>query len=445
MRSLVVGLLVTSFMSQAAPISAQIKIRKNVDAMTATELADYDHALTILRGRPDTDPTSYRTFEKLHNGGSLPNGKSGGCIHEEEGFLPWHRILLAQFEKALQESDPPRTAKVTIPYWDFTKPPSGRRFPKAFEDSTTKLWHDKRFNLLPNSPQSDIDKAAAIEKSRQERTEPGLLETNLHSLPTFAEFGGSGIDGELERTLHNWMHGGYSGGDMGRDTTAARDAIFWSFHANIDLLWYHWQLRHDGVKDVASAQVPVDLDHIYDHFSPPASVRSSLNPQSMSYRYDVTPEQTLTLTALKPLPAPNATTFSWPRAAAAAPAPAPERRRQVAGIRIEKLKVPYTGSWQVDAYLHPRRVAPAFGDEAFRRRYRAGYFVKWEGSHRHQQTGEMNVTVVVSSRLVEESATSNEEWVVSVDFAALLPNDVTPSAAPGGAGPTFSGLSLFVR
>ncbi|MFC4158693.1 hypothetical protein [Chitinimonas lacunae] len=59
---------------------------------------------------------------------------------------------LAQFyyyEKALQAADPdgrygPSTANVTVPYWNFSQPPSGKRYPRAFENPASPLYHVKR-------------------------------------------------------------------------------------------------------------------------------------------------------------------------------------------------------------------------------------------------------------------------------------------------------------
>src|SRR5687768_6070580 len=109
-------------LASLSAVGQELAHRKSIDTLSAEELENFIHALKILRARPANRIDSYRTFERLHNGGTLPNGKQGGCIHGDGDFLPWHRMLLAQFEDALQKSEPAKTANVALPYWDFTKP-----------------------------------------------------------------------------------------------------------------------------------------------------------------------------------------------------------------------------------------------------------------------------------------------------------------------------------
>jgi hypothetical protein len=107
--------------------------------------------------------------------------------------------------------------------------------------------------------------------------------------------------------------------------------------------------------------------------------------------------------------------------------------------------VPYTGSWQVDFYVHPKRVKPAFDDVTFRRAYAAGYYVKWQGEHRHQATEQGRTVIVkVANRALEASRQGSEEWIVSVNFRPLPASPVQPAGAPAAATadarPTFKAL-----
>ena len=42
--------------------------------------------------------------------------KLGNHIHTKQQFLPWHRLMLRNFEKLLQEVEP----RVSLPYWDWS-------------------------------------------------------------------------------------------------------------------------------------------------------------------------------------------------------------------------------------------------------------------------------------------------------------------------------------
>ncbi len=54
--------------------------------------------------------------------------------------MPWDRGQLMEIEARLRATDPARTAELTIPYWDFTQPPSGQAWPAAFERSGSPLF-----------------------------------------------------------------------------------------------------------------------------------------------------------------------------------------------------------------------------------------------------------------------------------------------------------------
>jgi hypothetical protein len=58
--------------------------------------------------------------------GWISRRRIGASLSSAFPLIPWHRARLAGFEKLLRDSDPPRTANVTIPYWDWTKPASGK-------------------------------------------------------------------------------------------------------------------------------------------------------------------------------------------------------------------------------------------------------------------------------------------------------------------------------
>ncbi len=120
---------------------ATTRVRKNIDSLTPQELADYEHAVSRLLAISQQDPDSidgYTYFEQLHD------GELGPCEHANDTFMPWHRAHLFLFEEALRRSDPPRTENVTVPYWDWSALPSGSRFPRAFENTGSVLFHDFR-------------------------------------------------------------------------------------------------------------------------------------------------------------------------------------------------------------------------------------------------------------------------------------------------------------
>lgn len=65
-------------------------------------------------------------------------------------------------------------------------------------------------------------------------------------------------------------------GDMLSNLTASFDPIFWPIHANIDRLWWEWQLKHPGAN-------PVDLDSVLTPWS--YTVGDTLEISRFGYEY----------------------------------------------------------------------------------------------------------------------------------------------------------------
>jgi len=405
-------------------LTQQARLRHSIDD-PQFDLAGYLHAFDALRRKPANQLWSFETFRRLHNGGRLPNGKQGGCIHGEENFLPWHRMLLAQFEKALQDSDPPETSDVMLPYWDFSKPPTGHRFPVGFENQSTLLWHANRFNLLQDTDPFWVQASRQLEADRSTIMDPARLNSVLFNLPRYRRFGTNlGFSDALESVPHNWMHIPYSARspdeDMGDDITAAVDPIFWSFHCYLDLMWYRWQILHGAFEGSAPELLPSDLTVEYDHFPIPIKVGDVLDPKKLGYTYQLenmpAPEQEFAGVSqkLRPLET-GSPRFSWPKQVAAADLRAPLQAMTI----LSGLKSGTEGSWIIEYFLHPAEIAVRFDDPDFRDKYLAGLYVEWRGSHRPVRDGFEDILVPLSPGNVAASQADNRAYIVSLNFVAL--------------------------
>ena len=99
-----------------------------------TRIEAYKSAVSAMKALPSNDPRNWTNQASIHQ---------NHCPHQNWWFLPWHRAHLFMFEEALRRSDPPRTANVTVPYWDWSALPSGKRYPKAFEEPGSVLNHNR--------------------------------------------------------------------------------------------------------------------------------------------------------------------------------------------------------------------------------------------------------------------------------------------------------------
>lgn len=349
--------------------------RKDINELQGDELANYIHALDILRARSGLNPddeSGYDFQADLHN-----DTEVGPCEHGNDLFLPWHRAHLHYFEGLLQDADPPRTAGVTIPYWDWLHLESGpRKFPDAFyQTGLSAADRDEEAVDLPPDTLTIV-----LDTSDQQQ---------------FAGYPKGTPDsdyGDLELGPHNFMHGTYVGGRMAMSWRAAEDPIYWSFHAFIDLLWAEWQKRW---RDPELTSPNAELRGFEGQ--PKKQAGDFRRTEDLGYRYKLTPR--LAAAFPEPQPAVEQHRLLWSRpltplfggplrSAMAARSMAdfalPEPRlegRQVR-IRLDALRVPLSGSYILRAYLHPRGTAfsPGAPDAE---QWNVGYAALWQAHASH--------------------------------------------------------------
>lgn len=263
------------FIGLSVDAGAGTVTRKNIDDLTNQELAAFEHAIQILKDRSAANPydeAGYLWQAWVHNCPSTwvpvdgkPDGRAqcdfwsanrttppttpgvtyerrfpGMCEHGKDLFLPWHRAQFYYFEQILQATDPdgtvtdsrgitgPSTRDVAVPYWNWTRAPSGDRYPVALENRESPLYHENRIH-------------DPIAPGEAPYASPLLIGYMIHNLdwPAFGGYAnaqGAGY-GRFEQMSHNPMHSEYFGGDMASPSTAALDPGFFVFHAYIDLLY----------------------------------------------------------------------------------------------------------------------------------------------------------------------------------------------------------------
>ena len=223
----------------------------------------YAQAITALKSRARTNPTSWRYLAAIHGTfiqrSDWPQGATWNeCQHSSWFFLPWHRIYLHYFERVVRQTivDLGGPNDWALPYWDYSDPqrPNVRKLPPAFREpqmpsgDTNPLFVSERSQQNP-----DINGGERLDASDVEIGD-AMAETSFTGPQAggIAGFGGPVTDwnhsggpvGSLENTPHGNVHVGVGGfqppGLMSRFETAGRDPIFWLHHANIDRLWETW-------------------------------------------------------------------------------------------------------------------------------------------------------------------------------------------------------------
>jgi Common central domain of tyrosinase len=451
------------------------RTRRNIDTLPPGELADYEHALERLRMISESDPESidgYTYFEQLHD------GDKGPCEHANDTFMPWHRAHLVLFEEALRRSDPPRTANVTVPYWDWSALPSGTRYPQAFEREGSIL-HNPFRNDTP------ICRTAGAGDCQHLPFPRAYLETEvlskekwstpeaLQSRNSFGGFAGGPSDcsspfgegfGKLELPAHNDMHGEYVGGDMADPSAAALDPIFFSFHCYIDLLWSQWQAEFETDTDLDAELCGLfkDREHRPENRF---RVRDTLNTETqLGYVYEYTPGDVAPAPdgPAEPLfPTHPAIDFvvsarKPPELVRTLDVTVPAPGLKAAQLLFTDVNVATTFSYGADIYLTPAGEELRTTDRGFRERYLADMLYFWKAHHHHGGHGGHTVDLIADlSRALKwlAGAHAGEQWRVSVALAASDSGGhhhdgheaVTPAAADPATEMDFGDLTLEVE
>lgn len=223
--------------------------------------------VAAMQSRPVTDPTSWGYQANIHgvaaatgnncqpNSSGQPLTSWATCQHGSWFFLAWHRMYLYYFERILRDAsgDP----DFALPFWDYENQAQWP-LPVVFRepaDASNPLYVAERNttpgeNMNAGDPLPGSDTSATLALSRIPFSTPtqSLASTTFGGWAVPAPIHFAGGYGQLERLPHNAIHNDVGGPDgwMSDPDCAARDAIFWLHHANIDRLWQVWLNQDAG-------------------------------------------------------------------------------------------------------------------------------------------------------------------------------------------------------
>jgi tyrosinase len=220
-------------------------VRRNAWTLPAGDrtLEEYAEAITIMKHRPASDPTSWTYQAAMHGTHTVPTRPLwNGCQHGTWFFVAWHRLFLYYFERIVRAAviQAGGSADWALPYWNYEGGGQQAAIPDRFRHPTINgvtnpLFVSQRspsINAGLALPASITRSAHAMSRARFKGT------TRFGGGPTpVQQFSNS--PGQLELMPHNTVHSAV-GGWMGDVDAAAADPIFWLHHSNIDRLWFLW-------------------------------------------------------------------------------------------------------------------------------------------------------------------------------------------------------------
>ena len=227
-------------------------------------LAKYAQAIKIMRELPDHDPHSWNWWWNTHwiKGppaflweesrkhktqviASLPpdvqsfaEATWNGCQahpfnpddpeqYQQWYFLPWHRLMLYQFEQTIREVL--NDDDFSLPYWNpVTGNEADLSLPLVFRDPGSPLFNGTRWPWVNGGERIDTLYMNWL-------TLDCLNEKLYIDSPT----GSLGFCPRLDQNPHFFTHIAI-GGDMADFATVGGDPIFYLHHCNLDRIWESW-------------------------------------------------------------------------------------------------------------------------------------------------------------------------------------------------------------
>lgn len=276
--------------------------------LTATQKKAFTDAVLALKNKTDSvlrpgQQKRYDDFVEVHKNAMMGPNMFSPMPHGTALFFPWHRVLLRQFELALQAAGNDPT--ISLPYWDWEISSSNSPFTPDFLGGDGDAAQNGRVVSGPFAystgkfPIRVWDGAQGDPGLRREFGEDstswlpsanqvaaGLAKTPYSPGPSCFERVAEGV---LHNPVHRWV-----GGNMA-DATSPNDPVFFLHHAYLDFLWERWKNQHPGVPPYlpASGSPHYDLNStlVYHAQGKPApwagtwTVNQVLDPGSLGYGY----------------------------------------------------------------------------------------------------------------------------------------------------------------
>lgn len=236
-------------------------VRVHHSKLTAAEKKKFTDAVLLLKNNVDSllhpgAQKRYDDFVEVHKNAMVSGPNMFMPMpHGTSLFYPWHRILLRQFELALQSAA--GDSSIVLPYWDWDMTGANSPFTDDFlggDGDAAQGWRVVTGPFAFSGGKFPIrvwDVASGNSALRREFGEDstswlpsasdvasGLGKTPYSPGPNSFERVSEGV---LHNPVHRWV-----GGNMA-DATSPNDPVFFLHHAYLDFLWERWKKQHPSL------------------------------------------------------------------------------------------------------------------------------------------------------------------------------------------------------
>ncbi|MHB2248529.1 tyrosinase family protein [Pseudomonas fitomaticsae] len=277
-------------------------IRRNHRDLSREEKAAFINAVLTLKNNINSvlrpgQQSRYDDFVQIHKNSMGRGNPLVPNPHQSPLFYPWHRILIRQFELALQAAvDDPR---ITLPYWNWQIGGADNPFTSNFMGGNGDNTQNQLVTTGPfsNNQSSFIvsvwDEGVGSAGLRRNLGADGRLPSEeavisvLNITPYWLEPGG--WENTSERELHNPVHA-WIGGNM-QEAVSPNDPIFFLHHCYLDLLWERWRHQHPNVPsfpqdDLINSTLVFHPENELAPWSQSFTVQQTLYTTELGYRYE---------------------------------------------------------------------------------------------------------------------------------------------------------------
>lgn len=282
-------------------------IRRNHRDLSRDEKSAFIDAVLRLKNNVDSvlrpgQQSRYDDFVQIHKNSM---GRGNPLVPNPHGsplFFPWHRILIRQFELALQAAV--NNSGITLPYWNWQLSGADNPFTSDFMGGNGDNTLEQRVTTGPFSREHSQFEVAVWDEApgntgllRNLGAEGALPSEDavisaLNRTPYWLE--PAGWENVAERELHNPVHA-WVGGNM-LHAASPNDPVFFLHHCYMDLLWERWKQQHPHLPAFTSSEGDPDAMNetalVFHPENEPApwaqtfTVGQAIHTTELNYRYD---------------------------------------------------------------------------------------------------------------------------------------------------------------